>query len=316
MGWWNRVGAALLVVGVAAVALSAPPAGDARRTASTPTACIELSDELLAGQVLLGLVDRPSGAAAMVREGALAGVAPFGSVSAAVVPPVDELRPVDLVPFQALIDGGGPLGVMVGHLEVPGLTDGVPASLSGAAVDGLLRGELGFDGVVVSDALGMGAIAQRYTAGDAAVRFLSAGGDLAVVSVADVAAARSAIVAALRDGVLDRARLPASVARVMAAKHLDPCTLRPVAPTSTTSSSTSSMSTSSSTSMSTSTTATPTTTMPTSVPGSSAPPPGSAPDTAPAAESGRTAVVVVAAIVAVGVGVLATLLLVRRRRGS
>lgn len=453
MGWWNRLGAALLVVGVAAVALSAPPAGDARRTASTPTACVELSDELLAGQVLLGLVDRPSGAAAMVREGALAGVAPFGSVSAAeaeeladlragdlpygvlvaadeeggrvqrfagllgalpsaadmartmtpeavvttfaahgqrlraagvdmafapvvdvgggpaigdrsfgddpavvtaygaalvegyrsagvlpvlkhfpghgrasadthdgaaVVPPVDELRLVDLVPFQALIDGGGPLGVMVGHLEVPGLTDGVPASLSGAAVDGLLRGDLGFDGLVVSDALGMGAIAQRYTAGDAAVRFLSAGGDLAVVSVADVAAARSAIVAALRDGVLDRARLQASVARVMAAKHLDPCTLRPVAPTSTTSSTSSStsMSTSSSTSMSTSTTATPTTTMPTSVPGSSAPPPSSAPDTAPAAESERTAVAVVAAIVAVGVGVLATLLLVRRRRGS
>ncbi|HAQ24347.1 MAG TPA: hypothetical protein DCR10_12430, partial [Acidimicrobiaceae bacterium] len=60
-------------------------------------------------------------------------------------------------PFALIPDG---TAVMVGHLDVPGLTEGVPASLSAAAVTGLLRGEMGFDGVVVTDDLSMGAVAQ------------------------------------------------------------------------------------------------------------------------------------------------------------
>ena len=75
----------------------------------------------------------------------------------ATTPGLEELRMVDLLPFGLVPEGSA---VMVGHLAVPGLTDGVPASLSAAAVTGILRGEMGFDGVVVTDDLSMGAVAQ------------------------------------------------------------------------------------------------------------------------------------------------------------
>ena len=59
---------------------------------------------------------------------------------------------------------------MLGHLLVPALDADNPASLSPAVVTGLLRRQLGFDGVTITDALGMGAIRQRFSAGEAAVR--------------------------------------------------------------------------------------------------------------------------------------------------
>ena len=67
------------------------------------------------------------------------------------------LRRRDLVPFVAAI-AAGVNGVMPGHLRVPELTGELPATLSAAAQTGLLRGELGFTGVIVSDALEMRAI--------------------------------------------------------------------------------------------------------------------------------------------------------------
>ena len=65
-----------------------------------------------------------------------------------------DLRARDLPPFAAAI-AGGTLAVMPGHLRVPELTGDLPATLSAAAVTGLLRGELGFDGAVICDALEM-----------------------------------------------------------------------------------------------------------------------------------------------------------------
>ena len=87
------------------------------------------------------------------------------------------LRRRDLPPFTAAI-AAGVRGVMPGHLRVPELTGDLPATLSPAALTGLLRGELGFTGVIISDALEMRAVSDAYGIPEAAVRAMAAGTDL------------------------------------------------------------------------------------------------------------------------------------------
>ena len=81
--------------------------------------------------------------------------------------PLAQLRARDLIPFAAVV-GSTDAAVMIGHLEVPGLTGGLPASLSPAAIGGLLRDELGHSGLVVTDSLVMGAIRSRWPVSEAA----------------------------------------------------------------------------------------------------------------------------------------------------
>ncbi len=141
----------------------------------------------------------------------------------ATTPPLDELRLVDLLPFAVLPAGAA---VMVGHLVVPGLTDGVPASLSAAAVTGILRDELGFDGVVLTDDLAMGAVAQMIDVPTAARLALIAGADLLMVGPHEnVVPAAWSLMAALDDGLLDERWLDEAVERVLAMRGVDPCTL-------------------------------------------------------------------------------------------
>ena len=141
----------------------------------------------------------------------------------ATTPPLDELRLVDLLPFGVLPAGAA---VMVGHLVVPGLTDGVPASLSAAAVTGILRDELGFDGVVLTDDLAMGAVAQMIDVPTAARLALIAGADLLMVGPHEnVVPAAWSLMAALDDGSLDERWLDEAVERVLAMRGVDPCTL-------------------------------------------------------------------------------------------
>jgi beta-N-acetylhexosaminidase len=90
---------------------------------------------------------------------------------------LDTLRRRDLMPFAAAI-AAGVHGVMPGHLRVPELTGDLPATLSAAAQTGLLRGELGFTGVIISDALEMRAVSGVYGLAEAAVRAVAAGTDL------------------------------------------------------------------------------------------------------------------------------------------
>jgi beta-N-acetylhexosaminidase len=102
----------------------------------------------------------------------------------------------------------------------------MPASLSPAAVDGLLRGELGFDGVVVTDDLAMGAVEEVATMPKAAVLALAAGADLLITGgVDDVIPVAWEVVTALDDGRLATARLDEAVERVFALRGVDPCTL-------------------------------------------------------------------------------------------
>jgi len=97
-------------------------------------------------------------------------------------PPLSEMRMSDLKPFAAL--AGSMPAVMVGHLDVPGLTDpGQPTSVSPQAIGGLLRKEIGFRGLVITDDLSaMNAITDRFTVPDAIVASIRAGADVAIVA--------------------------------------------------------------------------------------------------------------------------------------
>jgi beta-N-acetylhexosaminidase len=152
-------------------------------------------------------------------HGAASGDSHDGPVS---TPPADQLRARDLLPYEALLPDVD--AVMVGHLVVPDLTGLAPASQSAEAVDGLLRGEYGFDRLVVTDSLSMGAIAFRTPPTDAAVQAVAAGADLALfVTIDDPAAVVDALVAATEDGRLDEDRVTAAVRRVLDQKGIDPC---------------------------------------------------------------------------------------------
>ena len=123
----------------------------------------------------------------------------------------------DLPPFVAAIQAGV-RAVMPGHLLIPGLSGDLPASLSAAAQTGLLRGELGFDGVIVSDALEMRAVSAPYGIPEAAVMAVAAGTDLLCFGrdqdQLTYLRVRDALVAAVQSGRLPASRLAESAARV------------------------------------------------------------------------------------------------------
>ena len=125
-----------------------------------------------------------------------------------------ELRRVDLAPFAAAVDDGVP-AVMTGHLDIRAVDPRTPATLSRQVVTGLLRRELGFEGLVVTDSLQMEAVTAGRGPGVVAVRALAAGNDVLLMPT-DPAAARSAIVRAVRSGELPRTRLLQAAARQVA----------------------------------------------------------------------------------------------------
>jgi beta-glucosidase len=123
----------------------------------------------------------------------------------------ERLEAVELPPFRAVI-AAGVASVMTAHLLLPELDRERPATLSAAVLTGLLREELGFAGLVVTDALVMEAITAHHGAGEAAMLALEAGADL-VLMPADADAAMEAILAAVEQGRLGRERLEASAER-------------------------------------------------------------------------------------------------------
>lgn len=127
---------------------------------------------------------------------------------------LEELRAGELLPFISGIEAGADM-VMIGHITVTAL-DEVPATISEAVISGLLREELGWDGVVITDSLDMGAMA-GYDNGEVCVRFIEAGGDI-LLGVPDLAAAVSAVEAAVSEGCLTEQRLDESVQRILELK--------------------------------------------------------------------------------------------------
>lgn len=131
---------------------------------------------------------------------------------------LDELRQCELLPFKAGISADVSL-VMVGHISLPNILDSqLPASLSSSIVSDLLREELGFDGVIITDALNMGAISTNYTSTEAAIRAVEAGVDMLLMPV-DFAEAYEALVNAVYMGEISEQRIDESVRRIIQIKN-------------------------------------------------------------------------------------------------
>jgi beta-N-acetylhexosaminidase len=135
-------------------------------------------------------------------------------------PKLSDLEDDDLVPYQH-IDEYGQVAVMLGHLDVPGLTDGKPASLSPAAYK-LLRDKYDFDGLTVTDDLGaMRAISAQYDLPEAVLIAIKAGADMALWSSGDRASeVLDRLVQAQDSGELDEGRAKDAEEHVLAAKGL------------------------------------------------------------------------------------------------
>src|SRR5437868_3039709 len=107
---------------------------------------------------------------------------------------------------------------MTAHIAVPALdSSGLPATLSSAILTGLLREELGFRGLIVTDAMDMGAIVKGFGPADASVRAFEAGADV-VLMPPDAESAINAVVAAVRHGRISQKRIDQSLNRVLTAK--------------------------------------------------------------------------------------------------
>ena len=130
---------------------------------------------------------------------------------------LEELKSGALVPFQDGADNGLRV-IMVSHIACPEVTgDNTPATLSRQLVTDLLREDMGFDGLVITDALNMGAITEQYSSGEAAVAALNAGVDMLLMP-ADFQAAYDGVMAALENGELTEERIDESVRRVLEIK--------------------------------------------------------------------------------------------------
>lgn len=128
---------------------------------------------------------------------------------------VQQLRECELLPFRAGIDAGAPF-VMVGHVTVPDISER-PASLSHEVVTGLLREELGFDGLVITDAMDMDAITNSYTSSVAAVLALQAGADI-ILMPENLVGAVEGVKNALETGELTQEQIDEKVLRILKVK--------------------------------------------------------------------------------------------------
>ncbi|MBR8741301.1 glycoside hydrolase family 3 protein [Nocardiopsis sp. MG754419] len=132
--------------------------------------------------------------------------------------PRDRWEAEHLPPFRAAVEAGVD-AIMTAHVLMPQLDDSEdPATLSPVIIDGILRDELGYDGVVTTDALNMEGVRQRHDDGEIAVRVIEAGVDQLLMPP-DPGAAVSAIRAAVEDGRISEERIDASVLRVLTLKE-------------------------------------------------------------------------------------------------
>jgi beta-N-acetylhexosaminidase len=131
---------------------------------------------------------------------------------------LNRLEKVELYPFARAIEAGVE-AVMTAHLYVPALdpTPGLPATLSPLILTNLLRREMGFNGLIVTDAMGMGGVTRNFSPQDAAVRAVKAGVDM-VLLPPDPRGVIDALVAAVQTGEISQPRIDESVKRILALK--------------------------------------------------------------------------------------------------
>jgi beta-N-acetylhexosaminidase len=130
----------------------------------------------------------------------------------------EEFRSQEFTVFQAGIEAGAKM-VMVGHIAAPSLTgDNMPCSLSEVVVTQILRQELDFEGVIITDAMDMGAISTYYDSGEAAIMALKAGCDM-VLMPEDFEKAYRAVLQAVSDGTISEERVNDSLKRIYRIKY-------------------------------------------------------------------------------------------------
>lgn len=131
---------------------------------------------------------------------------------------LDEMRSSDFIPFQAGIEAGAEF-VMVSHVTVSAVDgDAMPSSLSKTMMTDILRNELGFQGVIITDALNMSAITEYYTTEEAVVKAIAAGADMLLMPE-DFNAAYDAVMAAVQDGAISEERIDESLERIYRVKY-------------------------------------------------------------------------------------------------
>lgn len=130
---------------------------------------------------------------------------------------LDELKQSELIPFENAIQNNAAF-IMAAHISEPHVTgDDTPASLSKTMITDILRGQMGYDGIVVTDAMNMGAVTEQYTSAQAAVKALQAGADL-VLMPEDFQEAYQGVLDAVKDGTLTEQRINESVTRIVKVK--------------------------------------------------------------------------------------------------
>ena len=148
-------------------------------------------------------------------QGSVTGNTSDGSVSTD--RSLEELMSCELVPFSQAIQNGAYM-IMVGHIAVPSVTgDNTPSSLSSVMIQDVLRGQLGFQGVVITDALNKKAISSAYGSADAAVNAVNAGADMLLMPD-NFQEAYQGVLDAVINGTISEDRLNESVARIIKVK--------------------------------------------------------------------------------------------------
>ena len=130
---------------------------------------------------------------------------------------LEELEACELIPFQRCIADGAKI-IMAAHISVPNVTgDDTPTSLSKTMVTDILREKMGYTGLVVTDAMNMGAITEEYTSAEAAVKALQAGVDV-VLMPENYQQSYQGVLDAVADGTLTEERIDESVTRILTVK--------------------------------------------------------------------------------------------------
>lgn len=130
---------------------------------------------------------------------------------------LDQLKETDLIPFIRGIEEGVPM-IMAGHISLPDITgDDMPASLSKTMISDILRGDLGYEGLVITDALNMGAVTKQYTSKEACILALEAGVDMLLMPE-DFKSAYKGVLDAVNEGHISEETLDEAVKRIIRVK--------------------------------------------------------------------------------------------------
>lgn len=131
---------------------------------------------------------------------------------------LEELQSSDFIPFQAAIDAGTEF-IMVGHASAVNVDpEGLPSSVSKTMITDILRNQLGYQGIIVTDAMNMGAIANYYSSGEAAIKALSAGADMILMPY-NFSSAYETLLDAVENGTITEARIDESLRRILKVKY-------------------------------------------------------------------------------------------------